>query len=795
MKASLAWLNEFLPEPLSAPEAAERLRRAGFDVPSVTRVGGVLTNVVVARVEAVEKHPNADKLRVCRVFDGTDRWNVVCGAPNVTGGGIYPLARLGATLPGDLKIEARALRGVDSQGMMCSARELGLSDEHAGLFELPVDATLGESIVKALGLDDEILEVEITPNRPDALSHWGLARELAAAAGRPLAWKPPTAPKAPARKNDVKIEDPAACSRYIGRVLEGVRVTASPLWMRLRLERCGLRSINNVVDVTNYVLLEWGHPLHAFDRAKLAESRIVVRRGRAGETLEGLDGVVRPVDGALVIADAARPQALAGVLGGRPASVTAESTDLFLESAVFLPAEIRRARGRWNLSTESSYRFERGTDPALAEAASARAVQLILQTGGGRLTGHCDAAPLPQKPPFLKVSVERIGGLLGMPLTPAQVKKALVALGFKVGGSGDRLSLTPPVHRADVRETADVAEEIARSVGYDRIPERRRAATRVIDHPLPARELSLRAGARWVGWGFREARNSGLVSRSDWTDWSGSNGADVAELDNPLSTAGDCLNPTLLINLLSNARHNRRRGAGNVRLFENARVFRLAGGAAVESDATAWVAVGASEEEHWKFPPRPLSFWDAKAWTKALLKDWRLTGVRFEPVEHPAFHPGESQKVVLNGRSLGVFGRVHPRRAAAWDLPPDTLAGELDLTLAAGGGFLPLRFHGLSNQPALIRDFSMVFPATVSWSSLVFWIHGQSELVENVRLFDVFTGPGVAEGQRSLAFRVTFRHADRTVSDAEGAALHERILKGLADAFHAHPRAVVPPVS
>ncbi|HNG46010.1 MAG TPA: phenylalanine--tRNA ligase subunit beta, partial [Elusimicrobiota bacterium] len=386
MKASLAWLNEFLPEALTASVAAERLRRAGFDVPSVTRVGGIVTNVVVARVEAVEKHPNADKLRVCRVFDGKDRWNVVCGAPNVVAGGVYPLARLGATLPGDLKIEARALRGVDSQGMMCSARELGLSDEHAGLFELPADAPLGESIVAALGLDDEILEVEITPNRPDALSHWGLARELAAAGGRPLDWKPPRLPKAPVRKDAVRIEEAAACSRYIGRLLEGVRVGPSPLWLRLRLERCGLRSINNVVDVTNYVLLELGHPLHAFDRAKLSEARVVVRRGRAGETLEGLDGVVRPVDGALVVADAAVSQALAGVMGGRPSSVTAETTALFLESAVFLPAEIRRARGRWNLSTESSYRFERGTDPTMAEAASRRAVQLILETGGGRLT-------------------------------------------------------------------------------------------------------------------------------------------------------------------------------------------------------------------------------------------------------------------------------------------------------------------------------------------------------------------------------------------------------------------------
>ena len=792
MKASLAWLNEFLPEALTASVAAERLRRAGFDVPSVTRVGGIVTNVVVARVEAVEKHPNADKLRVCRVFDGKDRWNVVCGAPNVVAGGVYPLARLGATLPGDLKIEARALRGVDSQGMMCSARELGLSEEHAGLFELPADAPLGESIVAALGLDDEILEVEITPNRPDALSHWGLARELAAAGGRPLDWKPPRLPKAPVRKDAVRIEEAAACSRYIGRLLEGVRVGPSPLWLRLRLERCGLRSINNVVDVTNYVLLELGHPLHAFDRAKLSEARVVVRRGRAGETLEALDGVVRPVDGALVVADGAVPQALAGVMGGRPSSVTAETTALFLESAVFLPAEIRRARGRWNLSTESSYRFERGTDPTMAEAASRRAVQLILETGGGRLTGECDSTPRPVKSVSLKISVQRISNLLGLPVTPAQAKKALGALGFKAGGSGDRLTLVPPVHRADVRETADVAEEVARLVGYDHLPERRRAASRVIDHRLPARELAGRAAARWTGWGFQEARNSGLVSRADWNDWGGDGGA-LVELANPLSTAGDCLNPTLLINLLANARHNRRRGAANVRLFENARIFEMANGAAKENDATAWVAVGESEDPHWKFRPRSLSFWDAKAWTKALLKEWRLKGVRFEPGTHPSFHPGESQTVVLNGRPLGVFGRLHPRRAAAWDLPPDTMAGELNLTVATTGEFLPVKFGGLSNQPALIRDFSLIFPSTVTWSSVVFWIHGQSDSVESVRLFDVFTGAGVPEGQRSLAFRVSFRHADRTLSDAEGAALHERVLKGLADTFHAQPRAAAPP--
>lgn len=788
MKLSLAWLRDFVDIQESPERVAELLLKRGFEVSGFSRVGGDITGVVTARIETAEKHPNADKLKVCTVFDGEQRHHVVCGAPNAAAGGVYPLARLGARLPGDFLIEKRALRGVESHGMMCSARELGLGDDHAGLFELPADTPLGKNIVDVLGLDDTVLEIEVTPNRPDALSHWGIARELAAALGRKLNVNVPPSPGGPARRDLATVRD-AACGYYAARVIDGVAVGPSPLWLRLRLERCGQRAINNVVDVTNYVLLDLGHPLHAFDRKTLAGGGVVVRRGAAGETLACLDGVTRSVEGLLVIADRDRPVAAAGVMGGQPTAVGSTTTELLLESAVFAPAEVRRSRRSLNLSTESSYRFERGTDATLAAWSARRAAALIVELAGGRAVGVQTVAAKKKSVPAVSADPGRVAALVGIPLTPAQIKSALSPLGFVGTGSGKKLRLKSPPHRADVRDTADVAEEVARSLGLDRVPERVRGATVSPEGDTPLRRLVLAARNRFVGLGFLEAKTAGLIPRALWEKWAGAGAEVPAEVDNPLSLSGECLTPSLLAGLMPLVEGNLRRGNTLVRLFETARVFHRGGEGVAEADHLAWAAVGRSHGGHWNRPARALDVWDAKSWVKAFLKDIRLAGVRFAPPDVPFLHPVEAQSVWMGETPLGIFGRVHPRTAEVLGLPGDTFVGELNLTAAAAGPRAAVAFAGLSRQPALVRDFSLVFPENVSWASIVFWIHREIAAAESVDLFDVFTGAGLPAGRRSLGFRVTFRHADKTLTDAEAQTLHTQVIQGLSKTFQAELRA------
>lgn len=792
MKVSLLWLKEFVDFTDSPAEIAALLLRQGFEVAAVTPVGGPVSGVVVAQVESAQKHPNADKLKLCEVFDGVARHQVVCGAPNVEAGKKYPFARLGAKLPDGLVIEKRPLRGIESHGMLCSARELGLGADHSGLYTLPADAVVGQDITETLALNDVILEIEVTPNRPDALSHWGLAREISAGLGKPMREPKADLPATVKRTGLVKVEEPVLCDRYIARVLEGLTVGPSPLWLQLRLERCGIRSINNLVDVTNYVLLEYGHPLHVFDRARLAGGGVTVRLGRPSEKLECLDGVTRDVDGVLVIADGQGPVAAAGVMGGQSSAVLDATREVLLESARFQPAQVRRSRGRLNISTESSYRFERGTDFDMADRASRRAASLILSLAGGTLTGEEDIHGDRPKTVAIPVPHEKLQRLLGLPVTMAETKSALESLGFQCEVRESLLRVTPPVHRLDVREIADVVEEVARRIGYDRIPGRVRAAASGGTPSTMVRSLALKGRERLMGLGFWEAAQSGLVPRSLWDRLCGLGAERPPEVSNPLSLTGECLNPSLLVNLLVCLSGNVRRGNLNARLFETARVFHRGSGGVEEADHLAWVATGQDRADHWRFHSRPLEVWDARGWAKFILKDWRLTSVKFEASRLPFLHPAESQTILLGETSLGFYGRLHPRQAEAWELSPDTFVGELNLSLAATGKFLEVKHAALSRQPALVRDFSLVFPETVSWSSVVFWIHRSCEWVEGVELFDVFTGKGLAEGTRSLAFRVTFRHPDRTVSDAEAHALHERVLSGLGKEFGAHLRAPAP---
>ncbi|MBK8575062.1 MAG: phenylalanine--tRNA ligase subunit beta [Elusimicrobia bacterium] len=727
MKVSFLWLKEFVNFTETPAEIAALLLRQGFEVAGVTPVGGPVSGVVVATVESAQKHPNADKLKLCEVFDGVGRHSVVCGAPNVEAGKKYPFARLGARLPDGLVIEKRPLRGIESHGMLCSARELGLGADHSGLYTLPADAPVGQDITETLALNDVILEIEVTPNRPDVLSHWGVAREVCAGLGKVLLTPEMTLPTTEKRTGLARVDEPVLCNRYIARVLEGLTVGPAPLWMRLRLERCGIRSINNLVDVTNYVLLEYGHPLHVFDRARLSGGEVSVRMGRPGEKLECLDGVTRDVNGILVIADRQIPVAAAGVMGGQPTAVVDGTQSVLLESARFLPAQVRRSRGRLNISTESSYRFERGTDVEMADRASRRAVGLILSMAGGRLAGEEDVFGSQPKTAPIDVPLEKLQKLLGLPVTRGEVRKSLESLEFLCEEKESLLLVTPPVHRSDVRELADVVEEVARRIGYDRIPGRVRAASSGGAPPSPVRSLALRGRERLIGLGFWEAAQSGLVPRALWDRLAGPGAENPAELSNPLSLTGECLNPSLLVNLLVCLSGNVRRGNRNIRLFESARVFHRGTDGVQEADHLAWAATGQDRADHWRFHSRPLEVWDARGWAKSILKEWRLTGITFDAGRLPFLHPTESQTILLGDQSLGFYGRLHPRQAEAWEISPDTFVGEFNLSLAATGKLLEIKHAALSRQPAFVRDFSLVFRRTCPGRRSCFGFTGRAK--------------------------------------------------------------------
>jgi phenylalanyl-tRNA synthetase beta chain len=428
----------------------------------------------------------------------------------------------------------------------------------------------------------------------------------------------------------------------------------------------------------------------------------------------------------------------------------------------------------------------------MAEIASRRAAHLIRAWAGGIGAGQADVRAPAEPARAVVFSLARVSALLGFPLGEDEARLALERLGFSCRVEGDVWRVTPPLHRADVRDTADVAEEVVRQIGYDRVPSRVRGAVPSAEPPSRARSLALSSRERFLEWGFWEASLSGLTPRALWKSLAGAEAEDPPELDNPLSLTGECLNPSLLVNLLSCLAGNVRRGNADARFFECARVFHREGATIKEEDHLAWVAAGRNHAVHWRWPARALEIWDAKAWAEEILKGWRLSSIEFRAGDVPFLHPAESQSIWMGERRLGAFGRLHPRRAEDWALPADTFLGEINLSAAARGGALPRVFSGLSRQPALLRDFSLVFPEHIAWARVLLWIHEQCEWVEGVELFDVFTGGDLPAGCRSLAFRVTFRHPDRTLTEAEAQGLQDRVLKGLSGAFQAAPRAAEP---
>ncbi|MEK7858129.1 MAG: phenylalanine--tRNA ligase subunit beta [Elusimicrobiota bacterium] len=788
MKISYNWLKEHLPLSVPAADLSKHLLQLGFEVASLEHTGPSFSGVVTAKVVDVQKHPNADRLSLCTVDDGSQQLAVVCGAPNVAAGQTVALAKVGAVLPGDFKITKSKIRGVESNGMICSAKELGLGEGGGGILVLDASTTLGQDYAATLGPGDDLMEVEITPNRPDCLSHLGLARELASFFRLELkAPAPAAAPKAGPLDVPVEVRAPQACTRYLGRTFEGVVVGPSPSWLAAKLTAVGLRPINNLVDITNYVLMDLGQPLHVFDADKLEGGKLIVRYAEGGETLKALDGKDYALNPSiLVIADAKRPVAIAGVMGGADSAVSAATKRVFLESGHFLPPVVRKASQSLRLRSDSSYRFERGTDIAAVQTASERAAALIAQLAQGRTVGAADYYPDPAQPAPIAVTAARLSSILGAPFPPDAVQNALKAISARLDVEGDQLKFTPPTWRGDLTTVWDLAEEVGRLLSYENIPSKASPVALKPSRALPSQLVAERCARRLAALGLFEAYNYDFVSDKLLAK-AGLSGA-FARMRNPLSEDWAALRPTLLIGLLQNAALNLNRGAESVRLFELGKVYQRRDAVVSEGSRVAGLLLGPAAEPDWRLKPRALDFYDVKGLVAELLGD--LPGLEWLPLDadtagrtagDPLFHPKASLRLVLPKGILGTVGVLHPSAARAWEISPaEPLLFDLDLDLLSEIPARQTGFKPYSPFPHAQRDLSFLVESSLPYAAVEQAVSAcaLTEL-EDLRLVDKFTGQGVPEGRQSLTIRLRFGRPDRTLKDAEVVAAVERVLAEL----------------
>ena len=775
MQFSESWLRTLVNPPFSSGELSHLLTMAGLEVEEMNPVASAFDKVVVAEVLTKERHPDADRLNLLTVNVGqSGPLTIVCGAPNVSVGMKAPCALVGAQLPG-IQIKQAKVRGIASFGMMCSAKELGLAEESAGLLELAADALVGQSIREHLDLDDQLITLKLTPNRCDCLSVQGIAREVAALTGAPLQAIPAATFKPIAsRKLEVKVSASAACPRYSGRVISGVNAkAATPAWMVQRLQRCGLRSISALVDVTNYVLLELGQPLHAFNLNKL-QGDIEVRFARNGESLKLLnEQTIELQDDMLVIADGAHPVALAGVMGGADSAVDEATTDIFLESAFFAPAVIAGKSRRLAFSSDSAYRFERGVDFAATAVALDRATQLILDICGGQAGEMTEVrGELPQRSP-VRLRTARVQRVLGVALQTGEIEQILSGLGMALQHDGDEFSVTPPSYRFDIEIEEDLIEEVARVHGYDNIrPAPIRARMTML--PLVGAERSpAKLRQIMVLRDFQETINYAFVEAGWERDLCG-NGSPIA-LKNPIASQMSVMRSSLLGGLLATLRTNLARKQPRVRLFEIGGCFSAEAGNYIQQDRLAGLAYGGAAAEQWGVPARNVDFYDVKGDVEALFAPRALI---LQAAQHPASHPGRSARILLDGLPVGWIGELHPQWQQQNDLPQPVLWFEIELD-ALQQGSVP-RPHDISRFPPVQRDIAVVADEGVTVQSLLDALRAcKAPYVVDIDLFDVYRGAGVGEGRKSLAFRVLLQDTQKTLTDSE----IEPSITGLLDAL------------
>lgn len=791
MLVSYRWLEEYTEVPWGPEELAERLTSSGAKVEGIHYPGRQLEGVVVGEIVEVVPHPTAEGLKVCQVDVGERRITTVTGAPEVEAGWKVPVALPGWTIPGTSRtLREVEVQGVRSEGMLCSEKELGIGDDGAGLMRLPQEVEVGRPLGVELGLDDAVIEFEIYPNRPDCLSVVGIAREVSALTGESLSLPEP--PRGGRERSgpavDVTVSDPDLCPRYCAQVVEGVTIGPSPLWMQQRLRSAGMRPINNVVDVTNFVMLELGQPLHAFDLDRLIGPAIRVRRARPGERIITLDGVERALDpDMLVIADEQRPVAVAGIMGGEETEVTENTRTVLLEAATFHPASVRRTARRLGLHSEASNRFEKGLDPHLPEWAIARAAQLLAEVAGGKPSPVVTdvSQPLPE-PQTLNLRPERVNRLLGTDLTPAEMKRCLRALHFGVELTGDgRLQVDVPTYRRDVTREVDLIEEIARIYGYDRIEATLPTGSAVLGGEDPQAEQNERIRQRLIAAGLSEVitfsfmspRSLGHLRLAGDDPW-----LQAIPIQNPLSEEQSLLRTNVVTGLIEVVGRNLRRQNDTVRIFEIGAVYRpkeLPLTSQPREVPTLGIALtGEAPRTGWGDSVREVDFYDVKGLVEAVMAELGLDA-RLERSAHPSLHPGRAADVWVDDRLVGRMGELHPDVLEAFDIPQRVYVAELSLGDLYGRA-RQIRFRPLPKYPAVQRDIAFLAPLGVPAEDIERVMKAEGgELLVGHRLFDVYQGKQIPEGYRSLAYSLTFQSPERTLTDDEVAQVQQQILAAL----------------
>lgn len=786
MKFSEQWLREWVSPAVDTEQLAVRLTMAGLEVDAIDPVAGVFSGVVVAEIVATETHPDAEKLQVCRVNNGVEEVQIVCGAANARPGIKIPLATLGAVLPGDFKIKKAKLRGVESFGMLCAEQELGLAEKSDGLMELPADAPLGEDIRRYLNLDDTVIELGLTPNRADCLSVRGIAREAAVLSG--LAFEDAAiAPYSPAIGEELPIRVMAAddCPRYVGRVIRNVDVSKpSPLWLQEKLRRCGLRSIDAVVDVTNFILLELGQPMHAFDLDKI-QGGIVVRQAVAGESLALLDGqTIELREGSLLIADEKQPLALAGIMGGDSSSVTDASQHLFLEAAFFAPDKIAGRARSYGLHTDSSHRFERGVDFDLPQRAIERATALIIEICGGEAGPvSCVEAQMPAREPIL-LREKRIKKLLGMAIASDEVESILRGLGMAVSAVDEGWSVIAPSWRFDISIEVDLLEELARVYGYNRLPVTPIHDSLTIQAAPESRRGMPQLRQQLVARGYQEAITYSFIDPA--MHQAMAEGEEGVELLNPISADMSIMRTSLLPGLIKTAMHNAKRQQARIRLFESGLRFVKSDTGLKQVPTLAALLTGRREPESWSESGYLVDFYDLKADLESLLSVSAGT-ISFTAAKYAALHPGQTADIYCDGKRIGRIGALHPSLQAKWDFVNPVYLFELDQQPLLERK-VPV-FAELSRYPEVRRDLALIVDRQLAADEVLQVVRKSAgEYLSDLKLFDIYQGKGIDPERKSLALGLTFRHSSRTLNEEEVSQSVDAVVQTLKEAFGASLR-------
>lgn len=795
MRVPESWLRQYCSPDWTSAELAERLTMAGLEVEETETFAPSFTGVVVGEVTAVADHPNADKLRVCEVNTGAETLSIVCGAPNVAAGVKVPCALNGAVLPGGFAIKPVKMRGVRSNGMLCSARELGISEDHEGLLLLDPDAPVGGDIRDYLGLDEQVMTLKLTPNLAHCLGIYGVARELSALSGAPLSG-PSFEPVAPTITDrlPVRIDAPDLCGRFSGRVIRGVNTTATtPRWMCDRLERAGQRPISPLVDISNYVMLELSRPTHVFDLNKVSGG-LQVRWGRDGEQLKLLNGQTLDLSSTFgVIADERAVESLAGIMGGDDTAVDDNTSDIYLEAAFWWPEAIAGRTRLLNFSTDAAHRFERGVDASTTVDHIEYVTRLILDICGGQ-AGPVDdtVVQLPAREP-VSLRFDRARRIIGLPITDDQVVDALQRLGLPCERHNDHVTVTPPSYRFDMVIEEDLIEEVARVHGYDNLPLRPPVAQLPMQSAVETRRSALQIKVATAARGYQEMIAYSFVPGDMDRRLSGH---EAIALLNPIAKPMDVMRTTLWGGMLTALQGNLNRRASRVRLFEVGKVFlrddsvpsgELSVAGIAQPEHLALVANGSAEPEQWGVKTRPVDFFDMKQDLLSL-----NANLVFEAAGHPALHPGRSARVVLDHHPVGWLGELHPALQAELDLPNRVMLAEVALQALASRA-LP-RFDEVSKFPPSIRDIAIVVDSAMSAGAIYDEIrsiaqsHQAASCVQNIRLFDEYRGKGLENKEKSLAFRLWMQDIHRTLEDSEVSAAVDAVVDGLASKFGARLR-------